>query len=264
MKEKNYLKNGKVNNMVTTVLMGGCGNNCFQIATTIAYAQKWGMDYYIPTKVINPHHKENTSPHFFKNINYSDRELNLPIYREKDFTYEEIPYMKHLCLSGYWQSYLYFNDYREEIIKAFGFDDIQTEKGVCSIHLRRTDYLLYPTMHPVVSPIYLTVAITIMIEKGFSKFKVFSDDIEYCKTFFGNDLLFGDLEFEFSEGKTEIEDLRLMASCESSITANSSFSWWGAYLNPNPNKKVIMPKRWFGEAAKHQTDDLYLPNSIII
>lgn len=250
--------------MVSGVLTGGIGNCMFIQAAVISYAKKWGMDYFIPTKVINPHHKENTSPHFFKNINYSDRELNLPIYREKGFTYEEIPYMKHLCLSGYWQSYLYFNDYREEIIKAFGFDDIQTQNGVCSLHYRSGDYKGLPTIHPVISEQYIIGSINHMISKGYKNFLVFSDEMPEIKKIIEGFNWYGDCTFQCSEGQSDIDDLRLMASCASNITANSSYSYWGAYLNPNPDKIVLYPCKWFGESMSHNTKDLCPQNWIAI
>lgn len=71
------------------------------------------------------------------------------------------------------------------------------------------------------------------------KFLIFSDDMEWCK----KQDIFKDCEF--SEGNSEVEDLNLMASCKSNIIANSSFSWWAAWLNPNPDKVVVAPQKWF-------------------
>ena len=66
----------------------------------------------------------------------------------------------------------------------------------------------------------------------------------------------------FVEGHSEVEDLWLMSLCKHNIIANSSFSWWGAWLNNNPNKKVIAPKKWFGDHVNLNTSDL-LPESWI-
>lgn len=249
--------------MVSCTPMGGLGNICFQLSAVLSYAKKWGMDYFIPTKVINPHHK-GSSPHIFPNINYSDRELNLPVYIEPGFTYTEIPYMKNVSLQGYFQSYKYHYEYRDEILKAFGFDNIETVKDVSSIHIRRTDYLVLPTIHPVVSEAYIGSAILYMAENNISKFKVFSDDIEWCRSHFENNRVYRNFEFEYSEGKTDLDDLRDMAACEHNVIANSSFSWFGQYINPNPNKKVCAPSRWFGDAMPNSTVDLFMPYFKII
>ena len=87
---------------------------------------------------------------------------------------------------------------------------------------------------------------------GADKFLVFSDDMRWCKAHFtGNN-------FEFSEGNLPHVDLGLMIGCEHHITANSSFSWWGAWLDPNLQKTVVSPKQWFGSAmtSSHPIDDL--------
>ena len=85
---------------------------------------------------------------------------------------------------------------------------------------------------------------------GYENLYVFSDDINWCKT---------NLKFKnmvFVEGNDDVEDLWLMSLCDHNIIANSSFSWWGAWLNINPNKKVISPKRWFGEQTNLSSDDI--------
>lgn len=244
--------------------MGGMGNNMFQIATAVAYSLRHNMPYCISQKIIHPHYPANNNNTYnFPNVKYCDAELNLPIYIEPHYHYSEIPYMPDVCLQGYFQSYKYFNDYKDEIIKLFGFNDIEAKEKVCAVHVRRTDYLIWADHHPPVTPVYLFKAIVFMIDSGYRKFKMFSDDIEWCKRV-GGSFDFKDVETEYSEGNDELTDLREMASCASIVTANSSFSWFGAYFNPNPEKIVIHPRAWFGEALNHKTDDLYLPNAIII
>jgi len=89
---------------------------------------------------------------------------------------------------------------------------------------------------------------------------IFSDDIEWCK------LNFDFLENKiFVNGNTDFQDLYLMSKCNDNIIANSTFSWWGAWLNQNPNKKVIAPKIWFGNFySNFNTNDLYFQDSIIL
>jgi hypothetical protein len=83
-------------------------------------------------------------------------------------------------------------------------------------------------------------------------FMIFSDDIPYCKN------IFGDQEnVVYIDGNSQEVDLCMMSLCHHNIIANSSFSWWGAWLNSNKYKKVVAPKRWFGPAYSHNTKDLY-------
>ena len=90
------------------------------------------------------------------------------------------------------------------------------------------------------------------------KYMIFSDDLDWCKaTFVGE-------QFHFSEERDPVKDLGNMISCLNHIVANSSFSWWGAWLCPNEDKKVVAPKIWFGPklAPTHDTKDL-IPNKWI-
>jgi hypothetical protein len=86
-----------------------------------------------------------------------------------------------------------------------------------------------------------------------SKFLVFSDDIAWCKQNFPD----VDGKFVCIEGNQDYEDLTLMSLCENNIIANSSFSWWGAYLNGKDEAIKVIPAKWFGIAMSHNTKDLY-------
>jgi hypothetical protein len=88
---------------------------------------------------------------------------------------------------------------------------------------------------------------------GITKFVIFSDDIAWCKENFTNP----SFTYTFIEGNTDWEDLMFMSCFSHQIIANSSFSWWGAFLNKNPNKIVIFPEKWFGEIANLDATDLY-------
>lgn len=232
---------------------GRRGNNMFQQAAAIGYATKHGLDYSI-------------CPWYAKNNILFGHST---ILKEQGHQYQEFPFIKawkgrNIVLDGYFQSARYFDHCQEEILKAFGFN-WPHRAGVCSIHIRRGDYLLYPDKHPVVSTAYLQQAIRhISQHTGLLRFMVFSDDIPYCKTLFTS-LEYCGFIFDYSEGRTEKEDLELMSGCEHHIISNSTFSWWGAWLNQNPNKMVVSPSKdnWFGPSNSHlDTSDL-LPDSWI-
>jgi len=216
-------------------LMGRCGNQFYQIATTIAYAKKHNLDYYVTTFAQNC---DNDAYYFNQ---FPKRDTCRSNYEEKRnekglAIYEEIPRMEDAMLIGYWQSFDYFNEYRKEILELFNIP-YEKKEGYVSLHVRRGDFLKGENKECVLPVEYYRLAIE---HFTYFKFLVFSDDIKWCKSIF-NDYLFPEVQFEFSEGKTELEDLALMSSCEHNIVANSSFSYTASWFNQNPNKIVVTP-----------------------
>lgn len=235
--------------MITVKLYGRNGNILFQIATCIATALRNGTTYCIPHQTVNP--KIWKQP-FADRFPFC-RPNGGRIWEEPSHAYTPIPKEKNLILHGYFQSEKYFSDYRDEVIKALGFQ-WQPKLGIVSIHVRRGDYLQLQDKHPVVTLYYLDKSMSYFWELGYRKFKFFSDDIEWCKEHFSHSEY-----YLFSEGKTELQDMQEMSECEHHIISNSSFSWWGAWLNRNPRKIVICPseKSWFGKDNAHlNTKDL--------
>ena len=131
----------------------------------------------------------------------------------------------------------------------------QIKNGVVSIHVRRGDYVTFSTMFPPVERTYLKPAISGFTNMNIRNFLVFSDDIPWCKQHFTQ---YEGCNFQYSEGRNEYEDLVLMSQCEHNIISNSTFSWWGAWLNQNPNKIVVSPSEfnWFGKKSKIDTKDI--------
>lgn len=133
------------------------------------------------------------------------------------------------------QSEKYWEPHKDAIRELYG-ENIGSDDRV-AIHIRRGDYVKNAFYVDLFTDGYYERA---MVEFSDAKFLVFSDDIPWCK----KQKLFKDCDF--SEGKTEVEDMNLMASCKGHIVANSSFSWWGAYLSPHGGK-VIAPSKWFSD-----------------
>lgn len=236
--------------MVSVTLVGRSGNQLFQKACAIGYAIKHGLDY---------------------DISESRKEGEI-IIGEKSFEYEELPFKeewrnKDILISGYRQSWKYFNHCNDEILKIFGEPYlIRPMQEFVSCHVRRGDYLTKPTKHPVLPEEYYKKAIYQFYPLGRqSKFLICSDDINWCKSHFNDKNYSSNIEFIFSMA-TDLEkrDLYGMAHCHSNIIANSSFSWWSQFLNQNPEKKVIAPSKdkWFGKDMKHNVNDLYMDNWI--
>ena len=137
----------------------------------------------------------------------------------------------------YVQDFAYFEEYANELRRIYG-QGIEPIDQV-AIHVRRGDYVNNPFYVDLTKTDYYERA---MAEFPNAEFLVFSDDIEWCKqqkTFEG---------CEFSEGNDEITDFNLMAGCKGIIIANSSFSWWGAFINPN--RKIVAPKFWYADGEE--------------
>ena len=196
------------------------------------------------------------------------------IYREPFFHFDKNFFKAgpNVYLKGLWQSEKYFIPYQEEIRRSLELNDkhfdhllnianmIKNQNSV-SIHIRRGDYLAKITLNVLgLIPIdhYLRAIELIKLKINNPVFYFFSDDINWVKENFS----FPDAVYVSDHiSKNHIEDLYLMSQCRHNIIANSSFSWWGAWLNNNPGKIVIAPKNWFNKGPK-DTYDLYPDNWI--
>jgi len=180
------------------------------------------------------------------------------VLKAKDNTY----------LEGYWQSEKYFKDIEQIIHQEFTVkNELQgknkeiaqhiLDTNSISIHIRRGDYVTNPLtnkIHGTCTLEYYHQAVMLIVEKVKSPhFFLFSDDPEWVQR---NIVLeYPTTHVDHNKADKDYEDLRLMSLCKHNIIANSVFSWWGAWLNKNPDKIVIAPKRWFNENS-YNTKDL--------
>lgn len=239
-------------------LIGRMGNQMFQISAAISYSKKHNIPYWIPKQSVNEH----IWPAFFKHFPSEPMPGTKYIqYNEPSHSYNEIPKYQNICLNGFFQSEKYFSHCRQDIIDAFQIPYKRLD-GYVSIHVRRGDYLQFADKHPPVTYEYISAAVKHFIELGFSNFVVCSDDIKWCRISFKPLELFGAV-FSYSAGHEPIEDLAMMSCCIHNIISNSSFSWWAAWLNQNPDKIVIAPKIWFGEGNKNLDDRDLVPETWI-
>ena len=231
-----------MNPYVIGKLMGRCGNQFYQIATSFAYAKYHGLDHYVTSVAQN----EDNNAYYFNNFKtYNDSryefeekrdENNYAIYT--DFFCENNK-MENFMLVGYWQTFKYFDSYRNELLDAFNLKYKMLD-GLISIHIRRGDYLNLSHKLSLMPLEYYKNAISYFYDLGYRNFLVFSDDIKWCKSVFNNSF-YENVSFDFSKDKSEIEDLSLMSSCEHNIVANSTFSYCASWFNRNANKKIITP-----------------------
>ena len=228
--------------MVSFRAMGRAGNFLFEAASSYGYARRNGLEWGVP----------NWSTHAFWSPIYLQHLVHPNYNRQEDvllnengMQYQDIPFRENwrnqnIVLNGYWQSEKYFKEYRDEIIEKFAFPYTMKE-DTCSIQARFGDYLTIPGKHILVEEPYLRSAISyIQNETGINKFKVFSDDLNYFKNNFGHIY-----NFEYSTNGDIIQDLIEISCCHSNINSSSTFAFWGAWLNRNPEKVVVTQHKWF-------------------
>lgn len=243
--------------VVTFRPIGRLGNNMFQVAACIGYAKRYGMKYLVPTR----RGSGDTDPYliqkFWPNLPYGDWNAG-DTYEQHNpsmFNYAPIPHFRNgVRLVGFFQSEKWFENAKEEVRAEFPLKHYPEYEGYVSIHVRRGDYVTNANSFPPVGNEYLFQAIGKQAERS-NKFIFFSDDIEWCKqlvvrgiTYSRDGEFISKLEFEFNEDQNEHEAISKMASCSHHIIANSTFSWWAAYLGFNPDRIVVSPssKNWFG------------------
>jgi len=249
--------------MIGSFIQGGLGNQLFQIAAGVAHAKKMGTNFAV---IEGQHHLplqgNNISTYkdnILRGVESKPQEAfgECGLFQEQDHQYTPIPVFDNVFLMGYFQSEKYFEDCKEEIAELFSATpEIQAridkqypflkEEKVVSLHVRRGDYLQNPDIHPTASPEYYRGALDSIEDKD--KVIVFSDDIAWCRETF-------DKDFSFSVFEEDYMDLYTMTHCHHHILANSTFSWWGAWLS-NTEGKIIAPKTWFGPNGPQQTQDI--------
>ncbi|WP_159947791.1 alpha-1,2-fucosyltransferase [Polaribacter septentrionalilitoris] len=195
-------------------------------------------------------------------------------YKESTFEFSKdaLSLKKPVYINGYFQSYKYFIGYEDYIRDLFTFsfekmgrensmilNDIRSSNSV-SIHVRRGDYIEHKSIneaHGLCSLDYYHKALNTILEKDHKvKIFFFSDDIEWVQSSFNN-LEQKKVFINKNTGYNSWKDMCLMSFCKHNIIANSSFSFWGAWLNSNPEKIVIAPKIWFANPEIQQkTKDL--------
>jgi len=254
---------------------GEFGNQLFQISTVIAYARHNNMEYIFPEWECQKSTIKYSE--FFKNPIPQDSDfintIDFNAYFEPRFKYSELPFIanKNIDLCGYFQSELYFQNNRDEILKYFQPSDAILNKisnldyaNSVGLQLRSYDSSrpaysanANPQSDPNNGHLYYYT-----LEEN-------SDFVEKAVAFFGKnktyyvssnnwDLskkLFGHLKnLVFMEDYSHIERFFIQSLCEHNIISNSTFGWWSAWLNKNPDKKVIAPSKWFRSTYKSQED----------
>lgn len=286
--------------MITVVLSGGLGNQMFEYAAARALSLRLGVPVVIDTYALNKKSKmirrnfeldifhvecrfvsmiknkllfkffpyiQQHRKEFLKYHIFSDE---LAIRYEPDFRKIED---KNTTLIGYFQNKSYFEDIADVLRADFTFkaeldlknkelvSKIQESQSI-SVHIRRGDYL-NDGMFAICEKDYYARGINHMVRHLDSPiFFVFSEDFEWVE----NNLDFGGLPVvyvDWNKGRDSYKDMQLMSLCKHHIIANSTFSWWAAWLSKNRDKMVIAPMKWFSEGNKNCFLDEFYPNEWI-
>ena len=257
--------------MIYTNLKGGLGNMMFQIAATLSMAIDKGVDASFPNlmsqliNINNDSFHNSKLKHSIEYLSLFDKLLTeqppqgLKTYRYPFHYDSTIPEGNEFIIDGFFQSEKYFKKNEKKIKEVLTVPKnvldvinikykLLLELKTTAIHVRRGDYLKFPKHHPTQSVEYYKKSIELL--NNTEKFIIFSDDIEWCKSNFIGD------EYYFIENEKDYVELYLMSMCNNVITSNSSFSWWGAWLNNNTDKIIVGPNIWFGVNTNYISKDI--------
>jgi hypothetical protein len=284
-----------MSNIVSIHLMGGLGNQLFQIFAVLSYCLEYDYELIMPySKELTTGHVRNTYWDTFLSglKKFTNSEGNMqtnelfsyPVLKEKGFMYLQFPPMRILQVEkmlffGYFQSYKYFEKNQEKIFELMKLDEqkedirkkyFHHDLDVVSMHFRFGDYKKIQDCHPLMPIQYYTNALKTAIgdykEEARVKILYFCEEEDnntvniiintIKKLDIGKNLVFE----KVLDNICDWEQMLLMSLCNHNIIANSSFSWWGAYFNTNKHKKVCYPALWFGPKMEKDVSDMFPPS----
>lgn len=276
--------------MIIARLQGGLGNQMFQYAAAKSLAKRLGSSFKLEALTSLSKDKQRVIalgdlnagfelatkeeikkflffPGLYRHKPELFSKLGRNVYREQSFHYDPnfLTLSDPVYLDGFWQSPRYFADIETIIRSDFAVKD-QLVKKVLSkgreleeshaigVHVRRGDFLRpkIAAYHGVLDAAYYQSAIESIQEKDpRATVHFFSDDIEWVKSNIPTQV---NTEFVSSPRRTALEDFYLMSKCRHNVIANSSFSWWAAWLNNHPDKMVVAPRNWFADPVINTGD----------
>ena len=240
--------------MISFIPQGRLGNFMFKAAAAIAYSIKYNIEFSMPSITNSQKWNSVYYQHLVSPKWNNESKDNIFIQEKNLFKYDDILFKeewrgKQIILDGYFQNVKYFKDYKETINKLLSIGYFS--QGKVGIHVRRGDYLTIPDKHIVPTVDWYKKAMTFFPNY---QFVFFSDDIKWCEDNFSDrdDCL-------FMKGFDEFTDFITLSKCEHFINSSSTFSWMAAWLNCNPDKKVITPAQWMTPRCTNQwTNELLL------
>lgn len=249
----------------TANLMGGLGNQMFQISHALCQSWFHNKDCFFnnfahtpmqanqPTKYIN---------NIFRNIKFREIKTQVVKVSESHWNYPNLNFNvnQNIEFNGYFQSSKNFLGFDEKIKDIFEPTEEFINKlklfypkifngNSISIHVRRGDYLTIPEVLPTLDISYFLNCLSKFDD--ITNVFIFSDDKSWIKNNFIGD------NFTIVDGLEDYEEMWTMSLCKNNIISNSTFSWWGSFLNKNPQKKVLSPNKWFGPNGPNPYDSIF-------
>ena len=254
--------------MIIVKLVGGLGNQLFQYAAGRQIAEFHKTELLLDVSEFETYELHKYSLFGLKlEENFASQEQinKLPVFKEKhfhfDIDFKNIP--NDVILKGYWQTEKYFINIESIIRDEFSLKKeaegenkkvLQKIQGMnaVSLHIRRGDYVLNTYENQILVSkdlAYFNRCVEYIVERvPDCHFYIFSDDTMWAKE--NLSLKYPVTFVDHNDAITNYEDLRLMSFCKHNIICNSSFSWWGAWLNSNPDKIICAPRKWFSDETK--------------
>jgi len=271
-------------------VMGGLGNQLFQIFTALAYTKKTGNRLMIPYSY-KLGSRSTYWDSFLKDIasflvkgDTIPLLYSFPVFAETGFEYNEFPpFRENVLLHGYFQSPKYFQEERDWIFTTIHLEyqkeqvrlELMSRDGgenyaelwgaqSVSMHFRLGDYKNLPEHHPIMPYAYYRAALQKIISLRNTRLVVYcfceQEDVAHILSImnqlvndFSGQILLRMVDHDVEDWK----QMLLMSMCRDNIIANSTFSWWGAYFNSAPDKVVCYPSLWFGKKMEKNTVDLF-------
>lgn len=235
--------------MLGVILQGGLGNQLFQLAAAETIASETNRKVYLLDKN-SPYTSHSTSNYF---LTIFSKFLDYPIIEEPYVIVDEPSFKKYdwnqlipegpACIKGYFQNWRYISD---DFISKLILPECHTIDGAF-IHIRGGDYV-NNSLHHVDLTSYYKKAVEYFPTD--THFYIFTNDVQYAKTF----TFLSKINHTFVN-EDELMTLTMMSKCtKGGVCANSSFSWWGSFLNPS--RTIIMPGKWFNSSDKWE--DLWI------
>jgi hypothetical protein len=266
IRKQNKIKNN-LDKYISARILGRLGNQMFEVATAYSLALDYNtnIQFSLENGIYNSINGESAPPtryrnNIFRHLKFVDKLENYDTWKEKSYEYEQITYdfSKNLLINGYFQNERYFKHNRDLILDLYKpTEDITnyiTEKyghlltKSVSVHIRRGDRTKFTNYMPICNVDYYKKSL--LQFPDIENIIILTDDKEWTKR------VFVDKKFHIIDNEPDYIDLYIMTMCENNIIANSTFSWWGAWLNRNKNKTVIAPKHWYNDDIEYNINEL--------